>query len=79
MPVEAGERRAEHQGLAGGRRQQAGRHVEQRGLAAAGRADDGDELVRADLQVGPGDRRIAGAAGHGKIDRDAVETDGGRA
>ena len=79
MPVEARQRRPEHEGLAGGRRQQPGRHVEQGGLAAAGRADDGNELVRADLQVRPGDRRIAGPAGHRKIDGDAVEADGGRA
>ena len=39
---------------AGGRPVQAGGEIEQRGLAGAGRADDGDQLAAADGQV---DRR----------------------
>ena len=37
--------------LAGGRRDEAGDDVEQRGLAAAGRADDADELGGADVEA----------------------------
>jgi len=45
LAVEPGERRAEDLDPASGRRDEPGGDVEQRGLAAAGRADDGDELA----------------------------------
>ena len=56
--------------------EQAGRHVQQRGLAAAGGADDGDELVGGDRQVGGSDGRVALALGHGELHGHAVEADG---
>ena len=76
MSVEAGEVPSQHAGLARGGRQQAGRNIEQRGLAAAGGADDGDELVGADGKIGGGDGRIAPAISEGKFDGHAAEADG---
>ena len=76
-PVEPGERRAEDLDRARRRRQQAGRDVEQRGLAAAGRADDGDELAGRDGEIGRRDGRIAPAAREPERDRHAGKRNGG--
>ena len=46
-----GDHRIVDQHLAGGGRQEAGDEAQKRRLAAAGPADDGDELALADLQV----------------------------
>src|SRR6186997_481827 len=73
--VEAGEALAEYQHLAGAGRDQAGCRVEQGGLAAAGRADDGHELMPGDGEVGLVDGDIA-AAGDGEVDRYALQLDG---
>ena len=76
VAVEAGEALAQHEGLAGGGDQQPGRHVEEGGLAATRGADDGDELVGADGEVGGGDGRVAATVGQRELDRHAAECHG---
>ena len=76
VPIEAGKALAQHERLARRWGEQSRSHVEQRGLAAAGRADDGHELVRADGQIGGGNRRIGAAIGERKADRHAAEAYG---
>ena len=51
-----------------------GDDAQQRGLAAAGRAEDGDEVVVADREVGRLERAGRGAAAHGGEDaRDVLD------
>jgi hypothetical protein len=70
-PVDARQRLAEHAHAARARREQAGGHVQQRALAAAGRPDDGDELAGLDRE-----RHVA----HGGVARGvAVARDEGAA
>jgi len=78
LTVEPGERRAEDLDPASGRRDEPGGDVEQRGLAAAGRADDRDELAVGDGKRGAIDRGVAAAIGKAKTDRHLRQRDGGR-
>ena len=55
------ERRAEGEDLSLRREDEAVEHLEQRGLAGAVGADDGDVLPGLDREVDPGERRSAGA------------------
>ena len=73
LPVERGKRRAENVDAAGGRRQQPGRDVEQRGLAAAGRPDNGDEFAVGDLERRALDRGVGAAAGETERHRHLAE------
>lgn len=57
-----GDRRAGHGDLALGDRQQPGDHAEQGGLAAAGAAEDGDELALRDVEVDAAQRLDAARA-----------------
>ena len=59
--VDSRERRAEHLDRSAARREQAGGDVEQRALAAAGRADDRDELAGADGERDVAHRGVAAA------------------
>src|SRR5262249_23482762 len=78
LAVEAGEWRAEDLDPASGRRDEPGGDVEQSGLAAAGRADDGDKLPVRHRKRGAIDRGVAAASGKAKTDRHRRERDGGR-
>src|SRR5262249_58800206 len=78
LPVEAGEWRPEDLDPTSGRRDEPGGDVEKSGLAAAGRADDGDELAVGDGKGGAIDRGVAAAIGKAKTDRHLREADGGR-
>ncbi len=81
LAVQPGERLAIDADAAGGGDEQAGGGVEERGLAAAGRPDDGDELAIRDGEVGlvHGDegavapvRRGEGHPHPGELDREAA-------
>ena len=77
LPVDARQTAAVDFARAGGGLQETGRDVEERGLAAAGRADDRHELAVADVEVGFGDCRV-GRAGMSAIgDVDAAQPDRG--
>ena len=69
LAVERGKRAAEDIDAAGRRRDQPGGDVEQRGFAAAGRPDDGDEFAVGDVQRRALDRGVAAAAGEPEGDR----------
>jgi hypothetical protein len=68
MRVRADDRLAGHDHAAGARRVEPGGEVQDRRLAAAGRPDDRDELLGADLEIdgldGPEPRRAARAREH---------------
>src|SRR5262249_56490837 len=78
LAIEAGERRAENLDPASGRRDQPGGDVEQCRLAAACRADDGDELAVSDGKRGAIDRGVAAAIGKAKTDRHLRQRNGRR-
>jgi hypothetical protein len=73
--VEVREARAENFDPAGGWRKQPGGDVEQRRLAAAGRADDRNEFAIRDLERGTLHRGIAAAAGQPEVDTHIGERD----
>ena len=79
ITVEALQAAAEDGHISGRRRQQSCRHVEERGLAAAGRPDDGDELAGTGGQAGAADGVIACASGHAERDRHGTKNDSGLA
>ena len=73
-------RLAEHRHAAFAGRQQPGRHVQQRALAAAGGADDGDELARRHVQrhAAHGGVALAGLVGADEGASGLVERQGRR-
>ncbi len=77
LPVQPGERPAEDLDAAGGGREQTGRDIEQRRLAAAGRPDDGDELAVRDRSARRARTAREGAAvGQPERHRDVVQRHG---
>src|SRR5262245_47246187 len=78
LAVEAGERRAEDLDAARRGRNEPGGDVEQGRFAAAGRADDGDELTGGNRKGGTLDRRVGAAVGEPEGHGDLRERDGGR-
>ena len=78
LPVEAGQSGAENPRFAVRRRDQPGRHVEQRRLAAAGRPDDRDEFAVRDIQRGALDGLVGAAVGKPERHIDFFEGDGRR-
>nr|BFE71521.1 hypothetical protein GCM10020092_048220 [Actinoplanes digitatis] len=58
---------------AAGQRQQPGQAVQRRRLAAAGRAEQGDELAPLDRQVQPGERLVAAEAAADPVQPQGVE------
>ena len=69
LAIKHGKLRTEDIDAAGGRRDQPGRDVEQRGFAAAGRSHDGDESAVGDVQRGAIDRGIDATAAEAENDR----------
>jgi hypothetical protein len=76
LAVEAFQSPTEYPHLSGSGPQQSRCHVEQRRLAAPGRADDGDELARPDGQVGLCNGLVGAATGEGKLYVDPGEAHG---
>src|SRR2546428_13523724 len=76
-PVQAYEIPAVDADTAGRRGQQARRHVEERGLAAAARSDDGDERAGLDGERDVLDRSIRAAGGCDEVAADTIELEGG--
>src|SRR2546428_13926219 len=72
-PVQAYEIPAVDADTAGRRGQQARRHVEERGLAAAARSDDGDERAGLDGERDVLDRSIRAAGGRDEVAADTIE------
>jgi hypothetical protein len=76
LAVETFQSPTEYPHLAGAGPQQPRCHIEQRRLAAPGRADDGDELARPDGQVGLGNGPVGAAVGEEKLYVDPGEAHG---